>query len=200
METKSKILQQTFALIMKYGIKSVSMEDISRNIGISKKTIYQHFDSKKTLIKEVVADHIANDQIALRQIIDNATDAIDEMVLVAQHVLHFLRGMSPSMMFDTRKYYPTIWQMVENQHIGFFLDITRKNILRGQKEGLYLTDINPEIVARIYVHQSLALSDETIFPLSTFTRSELYQAIVTYHIRGIMTDKGREVAGNQTIK
>lgn len=200
METKSKILQQTFALIMKYGIKSVSMEDISRNIGISKKTIYQHFDSKKTLIKEVVADHIANDQIALRQIIDNATDAIDEMVLVAQHVLHFLRGMSPSMMFDTRKYYPTIWQMVENQHIGFFLDITRKNILRGQKEGLYLTDINHEIVARIYVHQSLALSDETIFPLSTFTRSELYQAIVTYHIRGIMTDKGREVAGNQTIK
>lgn len=200
METKSKILQQTFALIMKYGIKSVSMEDISRNIGISKKTIYQHFDSKKTLIKEVVADHIANDQIALRHIIDNATDAIDEMVLVAQHVLHFLRGMSPSMMFDTRKYYPTIWQMVENQHIGFFLDITRENILRGQKEGLYLTDINPEIVARIYVHQSLALSDETIFPLSTFTRSELYQAIVTYHIRGIMTDKGREVARNQTIK
>lgn len=200
METKSKILQQTFALIMKYGIKSVSMEDISRNIGISKKTIYQHFDSKKTLIKEVVADHIENDQIALRHIIDNATDAIDEMVLVAQHVLHFLRGMSPSMMFDTRKYYPAIWQMVENQHIGFFLDITRKNILRGQEEGLYLTDINPEIVARIYVHQSLALSDETIFPLSTFTRSELYQAIVTYHIRGIMTDKGREVAGNQTIK
>lgn len=200
MKTKQKILDQTFELIMKYGIKSVSMDDISRGIGISKKTIYQYFENKKGLIHEVIENHIVKDEADITQIITGAKDAIDEMLLVAKHVLIFLRGMSPSMMFDTQKYYPQIWERVENQHFAFILDTIVKNIERGQKEGYYSVDMDADIISKMYVRQILTLADESVFPLSRYERSHLYKSLVTYHVRGLLNDKGRIKAQNLQIE
>jgi len=191
METKQKILVQTFDLIMKYGIKSVSMDDISKGIGISKKTIYQYFENKKSLIHEVIENHIIKDETDMTAIIAEAKDAIDEMLQVAKHVLIFLRSMSPSMMFDTQKYYPQIWKRVENQHFEFILSTIIKNIERGQQEGYYCLDVNSDIISKMYVRQILTLADEGVFPLSKYDRSDLYKSLVTYHVRGLLNDKGR---------
>jgi len=199
MSTQQKILVQTFNLIMKYGIKSVSMDDISKGIGISKKTIYQHFENKRSLLASVVDDHIAKDETEMSALIDSSSNAIEEMVLIAKHVLTFLRGMSPSMMFDTKKYYPEIWHKVEEEHFTFIRNTVKANILRGQKEGLYLEDGNAEIISLLYVRQTLALADEEIFPLSKFDRMELFKTMVTYHVRGLMSTEGRVVAKNYKI-
>jgi len=75
MSTQQKILVQTFNLIMKYGIKSVSMDDISKGIGISKKTIYQHFENKRSLLASVVDDHIAKDETEMSALIDSSSNA-----------------------------------------------------------------------------------------------------------------------------
>ena len=150
METKQKILDQTFDLIMKYGIRSVSMDDISRGIGISKKTIYQYFDNKKSLIKEVIENYIKKDETDITSIINKAEDAIDEMLQVAKHVLVFLRSMSPSMMFDTQKYYPQIWKIVESRHFNFIQNTVVVNIKRGQEEGFYCNDIDADIISKMY--------------------------------------------------
>lgn len=200
MNTKQKILIQTFDLIMKYGIKSVSLDDISRGIGISKKTIYQYFESKRGLIHNVIENHIQNDESDIAEIVTRADNAIDEMVTIAKHILVFLRSMSPSMIFDTKKYYPKIWERYENQHFGFILDIIVTNINRGQEEGLYYLDINAEIISKLYVQQILTLSDETVFPLSTFKRSDLYKQMVTFHLRGLLNDNGRELAQNLELE
>jgi AcrR family transcriptional regulator len=200
MKTKQKILDQTFDLIMKYGIKSVSMEDISRGIGISKKTIYQYFENKKGLIQEVIENHIIKDEAEITSIISDSKDAIDEMLQVAKHVLVFLRSMSPSMIFDTQKYYPQIWEIVENKHFGFILNIVIDNIKRGQQEGFYCDDIDADIISKMYVRQILTLSDEDIFPLSKYNRSDLYKSLVTYHVRGLLNDKGRIKAKNLQLE
>ncbi|MFT6333952.1 MAG: AcrR family transcriptional regulator [Halioglobus sp.] len=200
METKQKILDQTFVLIMKYGIKSVSLDDISRGIGISKKTVYQYFENKKGLIQEVIENHIIKDEADIAAIITEAKDAIDEMLQVAKHVLVFLRSMSPSMMFDTQKYYPQIWERVENQHFGFILNTIIKNIERGQQEGYYCVDIDADIISKMYVRQILTLADEGVFPLSEYDRSDLYKSLVTYHVRGLLNDKGRIKAQNLELE
>lgn len=200
METKQKILEQTFDLIMKYGIKSVSMDDISRGIGISKKTIYQYFENKKSLIHEVIENHITKDEAEITTIINETKNAIDEMVTIAKHILVFLRSMSPSMMFDTQKYYPKIWERVENQHFTFILNTIVTNIKRGQNEGFYCLDINADIISKMYVRQILTLADETIFPLSKYERSDLYKNLVTYHVRGLLNDNGRQQAKNLELE
>jgi len=199
MDTKQKILDQTFELIMKYGIKSVSLDDISKGIGISKKTIYQYFEGKKGLIQEVIHNHIVKDEADISAIISKAENAIEEMVTVAKHVLVFLRSMSPSMMFDTKKYYPKIWERVEEKHFGFILGTVVTNIQRGQSEGLYCTDINADIISKMYVRQILTLSDEAYFPLSKYQRSDLYKHLVTYHVRGLLNDAGRELAKDMEL-
>ncbi len=200
METKQKILDQTFDLIMKYGIKSVSMDDISKRIGISKKTIYQYFENKKGLIHEVIENHIEKDEADISSIITEASDAIDEMLLVAKHVLIFLRGMSPSMMFDTQKYYPQIWERVQTQHFSFIRNTIVENIKRGQDEGYYSDDMDADIISKMYVRQILTLADESVFPLSKYDRSDLYKALVTYHVRGLLNDKGRIKAQNLKLE
>ena len=200
MNYKEKILKKTFDLIMKYGIKSVSMDDISTSIGISKKTIYQFFENKRSLISEVIDDHIEQDEKDIEEIIANSNNAIDEIVDIARHILSFLRGMSPSMIFDTKKYYPRVWEKVERKHFTFFKNIIKDNIVRGQKEGLYLENINAEIISRLYVSQTLAISDDYTFPVSQYNKEELYKTLIAYHIRGLMSDKGRKKAASKEIK
>ena len=200
MDYKEKILKTTFEMVMKYGIKSVSMDDISRSIGISKKTIYQYFENKRALIGEMIDDHIKQDEEDINAIIENSKNAINELIDIARHLLSFLKGMSPSMMYDTRKYYPRQWEKVERQHFSYFLKIIKANIERGQKEGLYNDDLNSDIIARLYIRQTLAIADESTFSASEYNKGELYKTLVTYHIRGLMTQKGRRLAKSQEIE
>lgn len=200
MNYKEEILKTTFDLVMKYGIKSVSMDDISNSIGISKKTIYQFFDNKRSLISEMIDDHIKKDENDIKLIIAKSQNAIDELIDIAKHLLSFLKGMSPSMMYDTQKYYPKQWSKVESQHFSFFHNIIKSNIERGQIEGLYNEDLNAEIIARLYIKQTLAIADESTFPVREYDRGELYKTLVTYHIRGLMTSKGRRIAKSKEIE
>ena len=200
MNYRENILNKTFDLVMKYGIKSVSMDDISRSIGISKKTIYQYFENKRALIAEVIDDHIEKDEKDIQEIVANSKNAIHEIIEIARHILSFLKGMSPSMIYDTQKYYPRQWEKVERQHFSFFHDIIKSNIERGQKEGLYNEDVNAEIIAKLYIKQSLAISDESTFSSVEYPRSELYKTLITYHIRGLLTTKGRKKVQFQEIE
>jgi len=192
METKADILLQTFNLTMKYGIKSVSMDDIARHLGMSKKTIYQHFENKRALVKEMVLATVVKDECDIKQISAKANDAIDEMVTIARHILSFLREMSPSLVYDMQKYYAKEWQMVKKHHEEFVYGVVIQNIERGKKEQVYQSKINADVIAKLYVGMSHLMTNEEIFPLKDYSKSELYSNLVTYHMRGIVTEKGRE--------
>ena len=200
MNYKEEILKTTFDLVMKYGIKSISMDDISKSIGISKKTIYQFFENKRSLISEMIENHIQQDQDDIKVIISKSKNAIDEIVDIARHLLSFLKGMSPTMMYDTQKYYPKQWSKVESQHFNFFHDVIKSNIERGQVEGLYIEDVNSEIISRLYIKQTLAIVDESTFPTNEYDKGELFKTLITYHIRGLMTPQGREMAKSKEIE
>lgn len=197
MDTKAEILDQTFALTMKYGIKSVSMDDIARQIGISKKTIYQHFDNKKALVQEMVQMQISQDEADIAVIIAESKDAIDEMVGIARHILSFLRAMSPSLMYDMQKYYAKEWQMVDMHHRSFLYGIVKSNIERGKSEGYYLQEINADVLARLYGNMCQCITDEEYFPLRDYSKSDLYADLVSYHMRGIVSPKGLELFTTQ---
>jgi len=191
MNTRAEIIKETFDLTMKYGVKSVSMDDIAKQNGISKKTIYQHFENKKELVREMVIATIEKDEADITEIIKKSKDAIDEIVNIASHVLHFLRGMSQTMVYDIQKYYAKEWQLVENHHDGFIYGVIKKNLKRGIEEGWYLEDVNPEIIAKIYVGTSHLITNEQVFPLKDFSKSDLFKNLITYHIRGIVSKKGQ---------
>ena len=197
---KIQILEKTFELVMKYGIKSVSLDDISRGIGISKKTIYQYFENKKDLVGNVVKNFIEEDEKVITSIVENADTAIEGIHKIAKHVLQMLRKMSPSMIFDTKKYFPEIWDSLEKGHFNFIRQTIAANILRGQEEGLYIKEIDHDIISRLYISLTFALADEKLFPLTQYTRSDLFTNLINYHLRSLLTDRGREIYKSHIIK
>jgi len=191
MSIKETLWTYALELFMKYGIKSVSMDDLARSMGVSKKTIYTFISNKDELIFKVIKRHLDNDEQAIREIVSKATDALDEMSLITRHVLLFLRKIKPSLIYDLKKYHPQSWQLIKEQHFAFIEDVIKTNIYRGQKENLYRKDLHPEIISKLYVAKSQCVVDEELFPLAEFDRVELLKQMLFYHLNGIASDEGK---------
>lgn len=190
MNIKDSLFKAAFDLFLKYGIKSVSMDDISRKLGISKKTIYNCVADKESLITYILDKHLASDEKEILKIQSSSTDAIEEMVTISQHILAFLTDMTPSLVFDLKKYHPEQWHKIENHHFKFIENTIHNNLLRGQKEGLYRINFDAKIVSKLYVVKSNCIVDVDNFPIADFDRVRLFKQLVSYHIHGIVSPEG----------
>ena len=196
MELKEKIQLVATGLFFKYGIKSVSMDDISKEAGISKKTLYQAFENKKKLINEIIHEFITLNEAALSGKLSEADNAIEEVVIIAKHVLEFLRNLSPALIYDLQKFYTSIWNLAIPKHMEFIRKTINHNLKRGQEEGLYIEDLRSDIIVPLYMRMSYSFADDDLFPLDKFPRAELFMTFISYHVRGIVTKKGREYFNN----
>ena len=104
METKERIINAASELFFKYGTKSITMDDIAREIGVSKKTIYQFFKDKNELVSEVAEAYNAQELKDLEVIEQEAHDVIDEMVRLSHHIRQKLNSLNPSLLYDLEKY------------------------------------------------------------------------------------------------
>lgn len=191
MEEKAiSILKQAGSLFMRYGIKSVTMDDISQEMGISKKTLYSNFSDKAELIKSFLLYHIdyLNNEFGI--IYKKDVNALESLMLMSRHLNRFLNDFSPNINYDLQKYYPEIWKMLMNYKSEHVYTRVKNNIEKGIKEGLYRTDIQPKIIARIYVLRIKESMNSDFFPLSEFSFADILREIIVYHIRGIVSPKG----------
>jgi len=190
MQLDNRILTKAENLFFKYGVKSISMDDLSRELGISKKTLYQSVDNKKELVMQVFQNHAKTEIEAVIEIRKEAADAIDEMIEVAKYVIPTLRRITPTLIFDLQKYYREVWQTMENYNRQEIFKVIKENIERGIKEGIYREEFHPEIIAKLYVGKTMVVVDEDIFPLRKYNKENLFKEHIQYHIRGIATSKG----------
>jgi TetR/AcrR family transcriptional regulator, cholesterol catabolism regulator len=177
-------------LFLRYGIKSVTMDDISRQLGMSKKTLYQFVDNKADLIKKVMQQHIDTEQEAMNQVRQQSNDAIDEMLGMGRYVTQMLREMSPSTVYDLHKHYRDTWEMVESFHQEHIYKCIKTNLENGVKEGLYRSDFDADIIAKLYVTKAMLLVNEDVFPLKNYNKEKLFKTLLVYHIHGVASAKG----------
>lgn len=193
MELRDKIISQSETLFMRYGIKSVTMDDIARHIGVSKKTLYQFVENKADLIQQIFEVHIKEEKEALAVLSTDSKNALEEILGLAKMVIQELREMSPKVMYDLQKYYRESWQMMQSLHEGHIYQIIKANLERGMEEGLYRRDLNADIIAKLYVGKNSLVVDEDIFPLKYYKKENLYKQYIAYHIHGIASPKGLEL-------
>ncbi|MBK8621189.1 MAG: TetR/AcrR family transcriptional regulator [Saprospiraceae bacterium] len=193
MTLSENIIHAAFKLFMKYGVRSVSMDDLANVLGMSKKTIYCEFDSKQSLIDKVIKIHLKNDEEKIKEIINNSANALDEMIGISQHVIQFLMQIKPSLIFDLKKFYPQCWDLIEQQHFNFIKTTIEQNVIRGQKEGLYRDDVHPGIISRLYVAKSNTIVNQDIFPLTEFDLPDLFRQLEMYHLFGIVSEEGKKL-------
>jgi len=189
-DDKSKILSRCERLFMRYGIKSVTMDDVSRELGISKKTLYQFFQNKEDLVHQITVHHFDCQNLAVEQILKEAKTAIDEMFGIANWMNAMSKNINPSLIFDLRKYHPASWNVFINHRNTEVYNSIKNNLERGVREGIYREDLNVEIITRIYIARVEMFIDNEIFPYDKFPPEKTFNVFIDYHIRGIATPKG----------
>lgn len=190
MEPRDEVLLRAESLFKRFGIRSVTMDDIARELGISKKTLYQHFDNKDKLVEEAILRHLATECCTMAALHEASENALDELRRIAAHVTHTIEDVSPGTLFDLRKYYRSSWELLTQKQDENVVASTVKNLRRGQSEGYYRKDLNVEIVANIYAKAVYVLLDEIIASPLKVSREQLIHELHDYHIHAVATPAG----------
>ena len=196
MDVQTQIINKAEDLFLRYGLKSVTMDDIARKLGISKKTLYQYVENKTDLVSKIMLAHIEEEKAMMEEVSTNSGNAIEEMFKVARYALQQLRKLSPTLVYDLQKYYGDIWILLQKLHREHGQQMIRENIERGKKQGVYRADINEDIMAKLYVSNTFTLVDEDVFPLKNYNKEKLFIEFIKYHIHGIASEKGLELYKN----
>ncbi|NBC07819.1 MAG: TetR family transcriptional regulator [Bacteroidetes bacterium] len=190
---QDRILKKSFELFMRYGIRSVTMDDIARELGISKKTLYQTVDNKADLIGKLMQRHMQEEKEAMEAIRLRATDAIDEMLQIGSFVIERVSEITPGTIYDLQKYYQSLWRRMKKEMQEHVYGIIIDNLQRGIEQGLYRKELEPEIVALLYVGKSLLVTDEETVEACSGNMEKVHRELIRYHAYGITSASGRQL-------
>lgn len=193
MEPQEIIAQKAFELFKRYGIRSVTMDEIAGQCGVSKKTVYQYFEDKDTLVSSIMSSIIHNAETCCASFPKVAENAVHEVFLTADMVQEMMDGINPAMMHDLRKYHNRVFAQLEKHKQQFIYTMIKNNMERGIEEGLYREDIKIEVLTRYQLHNMSLVFEKDIFPKSKYTLSEIDYEITLYNLYGLATPKGAKL-------
>ena len=192
-EIKQKIIVAANELFMKYGIRSVTMDDIARHLGISKKTIYQSFTEKDELVQSVNKLHQDMWEAESIKVVANTSNAIDELIQFSIIFRKAISTMNPSVMNDMFKYHRATWDDYTRYKKETLRQRVMDTIERGKKDGTFRPELNEEVLAIMRIEQvDLAFNDQ-FFPRDKFSFEEVQMQLFDHFIYGCLTPKGVEL-------
>jgi AcrR family transcriptional regulator len=185
---------------MKFGIRSVTMDDIANQLGISKKTLYNHFNDKNQLVEQIIHAKLAEDIAVFKKASSEALNAIDELFMHSKYVIETFKAVNPTVFHDLKKYYPAAWKLTLDHKWDFVYNQFLKNINRGISEGIYRKDIHKEIYSKMFVSQIETIIEGDVFPWPEFKYETVFIENFRLHIRGIANDTGLRYFQEQILK
>ena len=183
-------MERVEGLFFRYGIKSLTMDDVAFELGISKKTLYQMVESKDDLVMKVLNHHICREKSQCMDLAAKAANAIDEIFIVLDMNSQDLSQMKTNVIYDLQKYHREGWLMIRNYHYEFVFRNIRDNILRGRNEGLYRDNFDVDIIAKLHLATAFNLFDEQVFPDGSIPRVILFKECMMHFLYGIVSPKG----------
>ncbi|QHI37275.1 hypothetical protein IMCC3317_26540 [Kordia antarctica] len=189
---KEKIKITATELFLNLGFKSVTMDDIANEMGISKKTIYTHFSNKTDLVNEVTSSLFCIISEGIDLISAAQKNSIEELYEIKRFVMEHLKDEKSSPQYQLQKYYPKIYSTLKKKQYDVMQDCVKDNLLRGVNSGVYRDSINIDFISRIYFNGVIGIKDNELFPLKEFSMNTIMEYFLEYHIRGICTAKGLE--------
>ncbi|MEI6889077.1 MAG: TetR/AcrR family transcriptional regulator [Bacteroidales bacterium] len=188
--TLTDILERVRELFYKYGVRSVSIDDICRDIGFSKKKLYEYIKSKHELVEKLLEHERRNFEIIFFQYNFEGVNAIDILLTVSKELGENFRDISPSMTFDLKKYYPEIYHRHVEERIEFIFQKIQINLTKGIGQGIYRTDLSVELLSRLYIRRLMDLHNPEVFPADRYSFRTIFDVMIDNFIRGIATENG----------
>ena len=189
-DKKQEILEKSALIFMRYGIKSVTMDDIARQLVISKKTLYKYFTDKNDLVKTIIDTNLKMNLSECRVCTEIAENAIDEIIRINVMVRKQFSTIHPSLFFDLQKYHHDAWRLMESYRVTYIREQVESNINRGINEGLYRTNIDIKIAAQFYITLIDSIISGEINKNNEFNYENLFLELMRHHVRSIATTVG----------
>ncbi|MFC2101580.1 TetR/AcrR family transcriptional regulator [Bacteroidota bacterium] len=188
-----QIIPKVYKLYQRYGIKSVTMDDVAQHLGISKKTLYEFFADKEDLVKQVLLWDYDTKLDLFLEIEKKNLNAIEELFEVYQMIKELFKDYNPSVEYDVKKYYPALFSQFRDVKRSRMYELSMKNMNKGKKEGFYRSDLNASILARLHVFRVENIIESELFSVEELTSISVFHEIFVYHLNGILSDSGREL-------
>lgn len=195
METdfQNKILIGAKELFFKHGVKRVTMDDIARHIGMSKKTLYHIFNNKEDIIRTLLTHNLEQNKQQFESISNKSNNSIQEIIMLMEHLAQMFSKINPHVFYDLQKYHLEIWKLFKEFKEDFLFQKIVMNLERGIEEGLYRPDINKVILARMRIEQTEMALNPMLFLPEEYKIGEIQVALLDHFLHGIATLKGHKL-------
>ena len=192
MKMREIIVNRAAEMFLTLGFKSVTMDDIAAELGISKKTIYQHFGNKEELVEAATMHLFVKLSSGIDDIRDRLLNPVEEMFTIRNYMMQSLHDESASPLYQLSKFFPKIMICLRTKQFEKMHTCMKQNLNRGIELGIYRDDLDIEFISRIYFTGLTGIKDTDIFPNNVFAPKVLTELYLEYHLRSIVTPKGLE--------
>lgn len=193
MDVLTKILTAATDLFRQYGFKAVTMDDIARRAGISKKTLYQHFANKNEIVSESVVWFKTRICASCEDVIKDSSNAVEAMVRTQTIMDHVHKQTNPMVIFELQKYFPEAYQLFRDKLLEQDMEIIKQTILQGMEEGNYRSDVNADLMARYRLETSFIMFQPNLLVNERYDLLFVAHEICEHFLYGIMTPKGEKL-------
>ncbi len=193
METKERILVKSHEQFNRFGIRSVSMDDIATALGMSKKTLYQHFADKEELVCACFSQVMETNRHQCLEYQKKAENPIHELFLAFDMTQEMFAKMNPVVLYEMEKYHPTAYNRFREFKHGFLYKVISDNLERGIREELYRPDIDVDVITRLRIESVMLPFDATVFPNNRTHLIHIEQQLFELFLYGLATTKGQKL-------
>ena len=193
MQNQQEIILAAFKQFKLLGFKSVTMDDIARKIGISKKTLYELFKDKDELVLECIKCMLNDNQVQTEKALKNSINAIDQAINILMIMEKMIRGMNPVCYLDLQRFYPSAAKYLNDHKDSFMFQCISDNLKQGIQEGFYREDIDIEIISRFRMESALIVFQHDLFPQEIYDIVKVNTQIFAHYIYGIASSKGHKM-------
>jgi AcrR family transcriptional regulator len=196
MEIRDRIIEGAAELFKIYGIKSVTMDSIATQLGISKRTIYEVFADKDELLIGVLKWMAEKQKELVKRFLDESENSIVAIFKLLEINMNHFQEMSPAFQADIKKYhYDVLMKKADKYEMPDYSNNIQL-IDKGISEKFFRKDINPDLVNRCLYSMVRSIMDQDLYPFEQFTRREVVKNGFINYLRGISTTEGLELINN----
>ncbi|HTB06391.1 MAG TPA: TetR/AcrR family transcriptional regulator [Bacteroidia bacterium] len=190
MKPEQQILKGAEELFFRYGLKGITMDDIAKHLGMSKRTIYEHFPTKDSIISALLKAHTDKNSAQIKNFHETAKDAVEEIFMTMQELQSMFSVMNPRLLFELKKFHPKVWSEFEDFKRNVILQSVVDNIKTGIKQGIYRDDLDLEILSRLRIEEVEMAWNPELFPPSTFDLGRTHIALIDHFLHGLVNING----------
>lgn len=196
-EMENRILDKARELFFFFGVRSITMDDISKHLGISKKTLYTYYKDKSELVHLVMGDLLSQHLKEMANLKESASNAVEEVMLNSKALYSVFKDLKPNVLFEVEKYFPELaCQFFDHRHKAM-LAMIKENLERGKTEGLYRDDIETDFVAQVRLNQLVSAFDEKAYPFVPFNIQKTICKLTSLYLNSICSIKGKQLIAIQ---